>query len=191
MTKHLFITLTRDLTGCTVLLWALINYRMAESRLHTAVVYGEKCTSARTRSIWCKCCTARTYYPVCVSSSSPSPVRSPDAESAPNTPTEPVRELGSKEVRNLHTSSQTRYTCSLKVDMIRVLTRCAGVTVASLTEDAWIISGLRCHVTNLGLRSIFGNNWCRFRIMDELHNEKSTDSVKLALGTDVRNFARS
>ena len=52
-----------------------------------------------------------------------------------------------------------------------------------IAEDAWIIAGLAAHVTNLGLRSIFGMNWYRFRIMDEMEahfNEKSEELVTLS-----------
>ncbi len=50
-------------------------------------------------------------------------------------------------------------------------------------EDAWIIAGLAAHVTNLGLRSIFGFNWYRFRIMDEMEahfTEKPEELVILS-----------
>jgi len=51
------------------------------------------------------------------------------------------------------------------------------------SEDAWIIAGLSAHVTNLGLRSVFGHNWYRFRVHDEmqaLFDEKLEDAVILS-----------
>lgn len=36
-------------------------------------------------------------------------------------------------------------------------------------DDAWLIKGLAAHVTTLGLQSLFGRNWFRFRMLDEMN----------------------
>ncbi len=50
-------------------------------------------------------------------------------------------------------------------------------------DDAWIIAGLAAHVTTLGLQALFGRNWFRFRMLDEMNalcQESPADAVVLS-----------
>lgn len=50
-------------------------------------------------------------------------------------------------------------------------------------NDAWIIAGLCAHVSAIGLRSLFGLNWYRFRIYDEMQilcQESPSEAVVLS-----------